>query len=315
MKNECSIIKDLLPLYAEHMVSPDTEEFVEEHLKTCEACRKEYESLREPRPAVREREAAPLQMLSRKLKHKKLLTIALTAVLLLSLFAAAFAVLDAPVYLPWSEDLLTVTADGGSGIHVTFREDVTDFRWQMQTDPEGASCDIEAWTSLWDQWFSKGKGKLTAEIPAEEPVFAVYLPNDGTEDVCLGRYDPDAGSWSDENLSFGHRITMPRLALNFYAFLAGAALIVLGILWIFVRKKAEVRLWVERIGLLPVAWLISHLIVSGFGGATYSMSRDFAMIVFLSILLWSGLLLAHHVIRLKREIRKINPPSEKGKKK
>lgn len=43
MKNECSIIRDLLPLYAENMVSPDTAEFVEEHLKGCEACREEYE--------------------------------------------------------------------------------------------------------------------------------------------------------------------------------------------------------------------------------------------------------------------------------
>ena len=33
MKNECSIIRDLLPLYAENMVSDDTAAFVAEHLK------------------------------------------------------------------------------------------------------------------------------------------------------------------------------------------------------------------------------------------------------------------------------------------
>ena len=32
MKNECSIVCDLLPLYAEDMVSEDTAEFVKEHL-------------------------------------------------------------------------------------------------------------------------------------------------------------------------------------------------------------------------------------------------------------------------------------------
>ena len=46
MKNECSIIRDLLPLYAENMVSDDTAAFVAEHLKSCEACRKEYEQIK-----------------------------------------------------------------------------------------------------------------------------------------------------------------------------------------------------------------------------------------------------------------------------
>ena len=41
MKNECSIVRDLLPLYVEQMVSAETGEFVEEHLEGCEACRKE----------------------------------------------------------------------------------------------------------------------------------------------------------------------------------------------------------------------------------------------------------------------------------
>lgn len=35
MKNECSYVRDVLPLYFENMVSEDTAAFVEEHLKTC----------------------------------------------------------------------------------------------------------------------------------------------------------------------------------------------------------------------------------------------------------------------------------------
>ena len=33
MKNECSYVRDVLPLYFENMVSEDTAAFVEEHLK------------------------------------------------------------------------------------------------------------------------------------------------------------------------------------------------------------------------------------------------------------------------------------------
>ena len=40
MKITCNIIEDLLPLYVDDMVSEDSRQLVEEHLKTCPACRK-----------------------------------------------------------------------------------------------------------------------------------------------------------------------------------------------------------------------------------------------------------------------------------
>lgn len=46
MKNECSIVRDLLPLYAENMVSEATAEFVEEHVRACPGCAAELEALR-----------------------------------------------------------------------------------------------------------------------------------------------------------------------------------------------------------------------------------------------------------------------------
>ena len=48
MENKCNIIRDLLPLYAEGIVSEDTAVFVEAHIKTCEACAQELEKLRKP---------------------------------------------------------------------------------------------------------------------------------------------------------------------------------------------------------------------------------------------------------------------------
>ena len=47
MRNECNIIRDILPLYAEDMVSDDTVSFVEEHLQTCNECSVMYERIKE----------------------------------------------------------------------------------------------------------------------------------------------------------------------------------------------------------------------------------------------------------------------------
>ncbi len=48
MNKACSIVTDLLPLYSENMLKPETKEFVEEHLHSCTACQKELEEMNAP---------------------------------------------------------------------------------------------------------------------------------------------------------------------------------------------------------------------------------------------------------------------------
>ena len=45
MDISCDIIRDLLPLYAEDLVSEETAEYVKEHLQTCQTCQKELENM------------------------------------------------------------------------------------------------------------------------------------------------------------------------------------------------------------------------------------------------------------------------------
>lgn len=317
MKNECSIIRDLLPLYAEHMVSRDTADFVENHLKDCEACRKEFQQIKEPPrqtaepDPVKKEEAAPLLKLRRKLKLKKIQTAALTVVFMMALFLSAFAVLDAPVYFPYSEGLVTVSPGKDGSMRITFDEKVTDFDYTLYEDPDGGDflyCEIQAWTSLWDQWFSEGEGKLSAEVTPEDsrPVLAVYAPNDGSENVFIAEYDPVGQIHTDSDANYPSVTVLPRLAFGYYLILAAAALAVSIIAWFLTRKKPVLHLWTERIGLYPVAYLISFFIVSGFSTMTYSLQRDFFLIIFLSLLLYIALLLAHSIWRLRKEIKEIN---------
>lgn len=46
MRNECSIIGDILPLYLEGMTSDVTVSFVEEHLQSCEDCRSKLNAMK-----------------------------------------------------------------------------------------------------------------------------------------------------------------------------------------------------------------------------------------------------------------------------
>lgn len=301
MKNECSIVRDLLPLYAESMVSPETASFMEEHLKDCEHCRKEYERLKAPCAVPAQDDAAPLLMLQKKMAAKRLRIIVLTAVFAVALLVSAFAVLDAPVYLPYTEERLAVEPVGENGLQITFDPSVTDFNYTVYQDPDGGNfyyCDVEAWYSLWDRWFPGGEEQRTAVVfPAKPyPVTVMYCPNDGTESICVYGEAGEGGS-----------IALPRLALGYYLILAVLALAVLFAAWLVAKGRPRQRAWIERIMLYPVSYLISHGIVVGFRAISYSLVKDFRLILFVSLLLYCGLLLAHSVWGMKKEIRETAP--------
>lgn len=44
-KNTCNIVRDLLPLYVDDILSEESRCLVEEHMKSCEACREEYRTI------------------------------------------------------------------------------------------------------------------------------------------------------------------------------------------------------------------------------------------------------------------------------
>ena len=52
MSKECSIVKDLLPLYVEDMVSEETATFIEEHLQSCPKCKELFDSMKESNSTV-----------------------------------------------------------------------------------------------------------------------------------------------------------------------------------------------------------------------------------------------------------------------
>ena len=161
MKNECSIIRDILPLYVENMVSEDTSEFVKEHLESCPACRAELEKLREPVEVQTEpqpdMDAAPLKRLKKALLMKKVQTILCTAAVLLALMLSVISFLTAPEYFAYSPELVTVTEEANGALTLSFSNEVTNYKLQQIADPEDRNTvyHLEVWTSAWDRAFHR----------------------------------------------------------------------------------------------------------------------------------------------------------------
>ena len=103
----------------------------------------------------------------------------------------------------------------------------------------------------------------------------MYCPNDGTESICVYGEAGEGGS-----------IALPRLALGYYLILAVLALAVLFAAWLVAKGRPRQRVWIERIMLYPVSYLVSHGIVAGFRVISDSLVRDFRLILFVSLLLY-----------------------------
>lgn len=87
MRNECNIIRDILPLYIEDMVSADTAAFVEEHLEKCAECRADLENskkisqIEEVSLAEQDKDILPLRTIKKKWQRKKVVLICTTVLI------------------------------------------------------------------------------------------------------------------------------------------------------------------------------------------------------------------------------------------
>lgn len=324
MKNECSIVRDILPLYVEDMASPDTVEFIKEHLDHCSACRQEFDQIKKPDPIPPQMNLVPLKRLKKKMRAKRIQTVACTAILVIALLVSAFAFLSAPQFFPYSEDLISITENADGSITIVFDEKVTDCRTYVAEgshetrsydDSEDAYADrerevahewsgydyyVEAWTSPWDRWFSnRGKQSITVEV--QDGCSKVYYAQNLYEQFEDPYYDGDVLIYGGCEYSEPRGVSLPRLALNYYLVFAAIGFAMLLILWFVLKRKEKIRVWIERLMLYPVAYGLGHFGVMGIRSSTYSMQRDFFLIVLLSVILYCGLLLAHNLVRLRKE--------------
>ena len=90
MKNECDIVKDLLPLYAEGMLSESSVAFVEEHVKNCPGCADALKELKTEKPQSVTAQSdpaavsAPIKRIKKRVARRVILGIVITAFAALS---------------------------------------------------------------------------------------------------------------------------------------------------------------------------------------------------------------------------------------
>lgn len=333
MNKDCSIVQDLLPLYAEDMLREGTKEYVDGHLAQCEACRAELAALKADVPSAPVN-AQPLRSLKKQLRRKKFTAVLLAVTLALTLAAAGFAYLTAPQYLPYSETEWTVArADGAvtaegladlsgvESISVNLLTPVSGTEVTSTQEPDSGKTVyfITAWRTPLDTW--RGAFDKTGDAPNAHSAndrtqreadalqgalgkveSARTLFTLDTENCAAVYYSPNNGQ--DDVLLCGSRdggiISMPRLALGYYVLLSLALLIPLSIAFFLCRRKKAGKA-LGHLALIPACYLTGHLLVKGFVTTSYQMQRDFSLIVLTGALLYAAALLAGTLLRQRRD--------------
>lgn len=306
MKNECSIVCDLLPLYAEDMVSEDTAEFVKEHLGNCPTCRAELEKLRKPvQPVAAQHvpdiDAEPLKRLKKALLMEKVQAILCTAAVLLALMLSGLSFLTAPEYFAYSQELVTVTEGANGEATISFSSEITNYKLQRIADPADKQTvyHLEVWTCAWDRMFSKPGAQDVTVKPENGHELLIYFTqfinqSSSNSAVCIyGEIEPDSGGW----------MALPGLSMGYWLAINIVLLVILGVIWLNLRKKEKPRRLVERLILIPIAYMLGHLCVLGFHTLSYSEWRDAQMILAIGILFYCAMLLTLSIFYSRKELR------------
>ena len=99
MDISCDIIRDLLPLYAEDMVSNDSRGLVDAHLEGCDPCKKELELLKHAQKLPVDVDTHALERVSKEIRKRKILTVLCVIATIFSLIWSGMAFVLSPIYL------------------------------------------------------------------------------------------------------------------------------------------------------------------------------------------------------------------------
>ena len=115
-KISCSVVKDLLPLYVDGVLTEESCKLVKNHIDGCPACKVQYEKMKDTSSPVKvktaSKEKAVIKRIRNKINIKRWLGICVTALLVIAIALGAFyGVVHKQSYLAYADTGLYVEND------------------------------------------------------------------------------------------------------------------------------------------------------------------------------------------------------------
>ena len=177
MNITCNIIKDLLPLYVEDMVSEDSKALVDDHLCSCDSCTKELAELKKAPKVPVEVETTSLKRVEDTIRKKKLLTAVTAVMTLVGVLVTGTIFLMTPVYLTARQAIEGVELREDGGLAINYSDGIMGYG---STD-YGTENEEFHWchTTRYDWMRSKLFGRRLSDMTQEE--LERYVQNNARE--------------------------------------------------------------------------------------------------------------------------------------
>lgn len=201
MKISCDLIRDLLPLYAEDLVSQESKKIVEAHLCDCPACAKNLEVLRKPMiPATPPSDAGLKHFRKRMIQR-----------LILGAMAALFFSITLIVWLwgmavrvdeiPMERAVIDVTEEDGKVIVELTPVAAAGLTWDTRVDGINGERQQYIWCSerLIDVFFPRETYRETIKLPLSKTSSVWYYEN-GEMIRLYGDEEPLMTQWGQDYL-------------------------------------------------------------------------------------------------------------------
>lgn len=292
MEINCNVVNDLLPLYAEDMVSAETRALVEGHLEGCAACRGRLAALKAGAPVAADTDAAPIRRISRAVKRRRAAAAVLAACLVLTLAAVVVGRLSEPVYDSYGDIGVTVDEMGDGTLRVLLECSVEHFDTWEGEDPDGGTAYVIAvWRTRWSELTSgaAAAGEAGTVISIDHPVRYISMISPGGFDRVV---------WGDAPSML--TASLPRLVLNYYFLLSLIAAAVFGALLLILIKRPKGRRVAALLAAAPLCYAAASLALKGLNAVSYSAGRDLLFILVAAAGLYGVCVSAAYIIRDRR---------------
>lgn len=262
--NKCEIIKDLLPLYEENLLSEESKTFVEDHLKTCPECK----NLLKEDIEIENKNTKPLDFVEKRIKKEtRYFTLAVIS-LIGSILIFIISYLNTPRHIEYEKDLFKVYKNDEI-YTVEFNDLVSGIDY---TDTEDAIY-LDAYTTKYDEIFNKNSPNKSLTFHKDDLKMVLYQNHDSMPNMVIGSGEV-------------RQTLLPRLVFGLYAWMSIIGFFVIAFA-IFLQdklRKKSLSLPIKTILIGgPLSLFLGIISIKGFNTASYYPMTDFKYILLLSL--------------------------------
>ena len=262
--NNCEIIKDLLPLYQEDLLSEESKTFVEDHLKTCPEC----ENLLKEEIKIESKNTKPLDFVEKRIKKEARYSTLATIALIGSILIFIMSYLNTPRHIEYDKDLYKVYRNDKI-YTVEFSDKVSGIDY---TDTEDAIY-LDAYSTKYDKIFNKRRLRKSLTFHKDNFKTVLYQNHESMPKMVIGSGEV-------------RQTLLPRLFLGFYARLSLIGFLGLGVLIFLIEKSRKKAISLPIKTLLigaPLSLFLAIIAIKGLNTPTYYPMTDFKYIAFLAL--------------------------------